>query len=359
MPAARRHAARARARHLRVVTATAAGQATTVDRGARQILLNGLQWALLLRRHFPDAYAEHVAQRTTKPLQLYGVANYFLTLAHLHCISLHTDHLRITPSDPARALQSQQLIGESRAQYELVGELERWRHTPLPRIYGMVKALSVLHRRGIYQHGRYDYNRPEPLKSNALAVALWRLVSSSSWAVMPERDARVEAGYFESELLVEALAREARPLTPKQARAVPWAAVCRRLDRAQPEGVRDLGAVLAYVCGQTGNPYADRAQYELGPEGGADFDLNWRRPIEHFRAERARQRAAARLQSRYRAIDRAVVADPALLGRLCGHVRAIAAELAGTGDASPYPAMEPSALIDLLADSPDDSEETP
>lgn len=342
------------------MTPAEAALVTTVDKSTQAILHNGLQWAVLLHRHFPEAYAERVTNRKTDRASLANMALYFLTLAHVYRIALAYEGLPLSPKEPERILRG--YWGDSTAGYQLVGELENWRLTPRPRVYGMSRSLPVLHKRGHVIHGRYDYNRPPPLEQNALAIALWRLASSGHWAQIPDPDLRTEATYYNNGDVVRALVRNATPIPATIANSISWSDLCARLDRLQPEGVKNLGAVLAYVCGQTGDPYADRVQYELGREGGTLFDLNWRRPPEHFVAERARQTAASRLASRYRSIDRAVYQNPGLLSRLCATIHQTAfalAEASDHGDGAPYPATAPRTLIStLLEDDPNPIEET-
>lgn len=282
----------------------------------------GLEFAHLLRRHFPGFYLDHAMNRRTDPASLFGVAMAFLSLAHTELIALDTANLpHVKPKDPVGCLTPS--IVRDNCSYWLRNTLVEWLEHPAPRVYGLGRDTNRLHPvREVGWQAGVQLNYARDMRRHGLALAIWRLVSAGPWAAFADDQLVEYAQQFDAPLM-QAIAVSAVPLTPP----TPLVALCQTLDRAKPHGVTRLGSIIAFVCARTGNPYADWSQLELGGEAGRAFTLDWRAPREVLREARHQQQRAAQLRGAYNRLDQQVHRNPDLLLQLCQAIRVTAGEL--------------------------------
>jgi len=329
------------------VTPTEIGQTTTLRQGERTALSVGLQYATLLRAHFPEAYIS-IASRRMSFHQLYGVAVMFLTLAHQRLLSLDFTGLSIVkPTDPHYGFN----WNISSAESFLNQHLKSWLELPLPKVYGIGSSLNELMPiqvqvggapLGARRTGPVEYIRQT--NRHALALLLWWLVVGGPWAKARIEDLDEFAAQLPNEMGRAIRSQANLPLN------VPLTRLCAELDRTKPHGLKELGSILAFVCGQTDNTYADWSPAEIRQRYDMAVDLDWRQPAAIFAEARAAQQQAKHLAGVYARLDRRVYADPELLTQIGQAIRDVAQPLRGAlgGLSAPY---RPGRLIHLLGEA--------
>ncbi|HEU4328841.1 MAG TPA: hypothetical protein VFS21_37235 [Roseiflexaceae bacterium] len=323
MPAPRLARPRRGRRQRRLVRIADVRARQTIGHRTRSALCTGLEFAKLLQRHFPEFFQRHVDVRPALPQHLVCATGAFLSLAHKHLVALDIERvpssLGVHATAPARVFSEARYIYPEAAAAALADYGSRWLRDPLPRLHGL--------------------NRDEVLtqtnRRHLLTLALWRLVSGTSWSVltMPEL---IRIGGALPVLECQALLTRVQPLPPS---TVP-AALCAALNRRQ----KSLGTVLAYVCGRTGNPFADRQQGEQRQAHQPLVRVNWSWPVHRLEQLKSDQDAAASWARSYQHLAQRTSADLAVLEGLVATVHREAEALIDTDLISPEETYDPRTL---------------
>lgn len=277
----------------------------------------GLLAARIFQELFPEVFADLVAPQTCTPGRLYQAACAFLSLVDERLFSIQDPSMLSLPTDPIAYLQKRPPCEGEAA----LGSLEEGRFSvlqPWPLAYGL-GVQSVMN----------NYEEMGETAYSALTLGLWQLFSQTSLAV----------GYAIEDLaddLTPAATAAVLALCPLPPTDV--ASLLRGLSLpGRPYGA-DVGTLIWYAFGQTGNLLADYTDWELG-EMFDHNDMDWVDAAEI--AEQARQ--ARELSGAYGMWERAVTIDPsrelAYLANLL-HARAAGAPLDG-----------PRTLAELFEDS--------
>jgi hypothetical protein len=275
------------------------------------------------------------------------VAGAFLSLAHQQLLAIETNAISgmpFKPSDPTEAFRH--YLADSTTRYYLADQGRDWLYDPIPRVYGL----------GIEDVVPPVYLGRSPVEKNALPLAIWRLVSQTGWARVDDARSRSMATERITNTDVRRLTLAIEPLPS----ATPLAALCARLDAGRPCGVGQLGTILAYACGRTGNGYADHSRMEMRDRHQQLIKLDWYLTAETFARERADQQAAAKWASACSRLDGRLWKTPELLGELTQVIAATAQDVTRSGDTGPGRAAryDPRALINQLALHQRGSDET-
>lgn len=213
--------------------------------------------ARLLRRHFPEFYAEHVAQRDTSPRSLLGVVQAFFSLAQQRLRLDYSDALAIDLHDPLRVLVPP--LSDKQA-LERLEEFHGWGLDEVcPEIYGLPGEIDVL-----FDDGR----------NLALAI-LGYLAEPTAWASsLLEVDEVLAYWIDQVEVSTERIAQldALKPLPPQ----TDMEQLCLMLECQQhglpPDLDIDLAAAVRFAFGRTGNWFADICADEVAEMGGTGID---------------------------------------------------------------------------------------
>jgi hypothetical protein len=298
----RRDFARPRRRRIRLVTPAMARETPIIPEHERQALDIGLRFAGHLRRLFPAFYAEHVAKRRTTFPNLLGTCAAFLSLAHKELLTLDLDAIRNTPGmfwntgrlpfaikQPAHALLYPN-HGDAMAVRLLTNDGREWLFTPAPRVYGLsVEAVTTAHHRWMQHPDGRTIDR------DMLALVIWRMLGLTSWSPLgADRTAEIAADRARDVEVGRAVA--VLPTIPTN---TPLVSLCAYLDRERPRSMGQLGTLIAYICGRTGNGFADTSTGEARARYDTIVDLDWERPASAFGEARSEQQWAANVARSY------------------------------------------------------------
>lgn len=320
--------------------------ASSVPEPDRTALLSGLTFAAHLRRLFPDFYAEHVARakRRTTMFHLLGVAGAFLSLAHSQLLALDMDAIVLTaagyggyygarfpfaPKKPENALYPNH--AESTCRGMLANDGKAWLQQPVPKVYGLGPDEVTTRRAGHWNRRHID--------KHSLALAIWRMLGRTPWAPL---DAE-RVGELAAQECIDEAGGQAIAVLPTIPIATPLAPLCAHLDRTKPSGIKQLGTIIAYVCGTTGNGFADVTPHEARQRYDQVIDLDWERPAAAFAVPRAEQQHAAQLARAYSHLAGRFTRERDLLSQIRAAILE-AATAVQDGDPTMYETYDPRAL---------------
>jgi hypothetical protein len=277
----------------------------------------GLTIARQLRRQAPAVFAAHVAAAQATPAHLIAVLHILLAQQMQHlAFDLFYCPLDVQiDDDPAEVIDI--YIDHGGALHDMANSLWHWAERPALHVYG------------------HDLDSAWSLPGRAptrdvVAVALIHLLQHTSWQLrLPQR-------------LPEAITR-LRPLAAETQVGALCDALDWSCDLPEVAGAWRLGDVIRYLCGQTGNAFADLAPGTFDPDMFWEFEGIWENPAQ-LAYEGQRQRGAQRLAAIYTALDARCMQEPALLQQI---VRAIHRAAAQIDHAAPTPG---ATLLEIFAD---------
>ena len=288
----------------------------------------GRQAAALIRQRFPDFYAAHVADLRTTPPHLLGVIQAFFSLAQQVIQLDHSYALTIDPANPLRVL-CPALSDDDALSY--LEEFHGWGLDEVcPEVYGIPTEQEEL-----FGEGR-----------NLLVAVLWSMADRTAWsATMFDMEEVID--YWVDQVAISPEQAAQLDRLPQLERTTDMEALCTALS-AQPFHLPDgrpidLGQVVRYVFGRTGNWFADLSCDELAEMSGSGID--W--CSDDLIAIAADQTVARGWFEHYHVLNAFVTAEPAVLSAVVAAVQQAAApQLTAT------PAGPP--LVDLagLQDQP-------
>jgi hypothetical protein len=336
MRPARFPVARRRRRRLRVVTPAQASTMTTIDATTRKAFCTGLEFAELLRLHFPNFWMDHVATRMVKHNELVGLVGAFLSLAHTHLIALDIERaggIPITPKNPREALHYP-WYGSGKDMLASAGA--SWLRSPSLRVYGLGMEMVA--------PNNYYSSSLAAIEKHSLALLIWRLLSNTRWAVLSDTQVAELAMARVNNLDMARAIATARPLSSE----TPLGALCARLDADLPLGV-SLGTIIAYACKRTGNGYADTTVAEMRQHYDAMIELNWHRNADYFAQQRADQQAAGKWSNAYSRLATRLWKNPGLLHELRDAIERTTVRVSRSADAASSTPYDPRPLINRFA----------
>lgn len=347
MCAVRYDFARRRRHAVHLVSPSAAAASVLIPEPERTALIVGLRFAAHLRRLFPAFYDEHVVRyrRCTSHGNLLGIMTAFLSLAHSELLNLdlsanamtpagfggyYPARLRFAPKNPAQALI--QYHADSTALYVLAQDGKAWLHQPVPKVYGL-SVDEVTTRRYNIWHERY-------IDKHMLSLAIWRMLGGTAWEILPaERVSEIASQHCIDEVGGQAIA--VLPIIPQ---GTPLSQLCAELDRRAYPGLKQLGTIIAYCCGRTGNGYADVTLAEARQQYDQVIDLDWERPATAYIDQRAYQQQAAGYARAYSHLAGKATRDRDLLSRVRSAILDAVAAVADAGYDDTVGTYNPAAL---------------
>lgn len=347
MRAVRHDFARRRRRSVRLVKPAAlATTGLSIPESERVPLIAGLTFAAHLRRLFPAFYEQHAARLRTNPYNLLGVMAAFLSLVHteLLALDLHANadtpgggfgygglaRIVFAPKEPSKAFY--QNVGMATAARLLAIDGKAWLHQPVPKVYG-VGVDEVTHR----GPGHWDVRH---IDKHSLALLVWRMLGETAWQILPaERVSEIAQQQCVAEDVGQHIA-----VVPTIPAGTPLTALCAHLDRREPDGIKQLGTLIAYLCGRTGNGYADVTPAETRQQYDMVVDLDWERPREAFAEQRALQQRAGSYARLYSRLSGRFTREQDLLPRIRGAILEGVASVADAGYTDTFGTYDPAAL---------------
>ncbi|NJM05419.1 hypothetical protein HC891_03190 [Candidatus Gracilibacteria bacterium] len=276
----------------------------------------GLRIARQLQRQAPAVFAAHVAAAQATPARLIAVLHILLA-QQMQQMALDLDYCPLDvqiDDDPAEVIDI--YVDHGGALDELANHLWHWADRPAPQVYGCDLDLAW----------RIFDRTPS---SDYLAVVIVHLLQHTSWQLrLPQR-------------IPETITR-LRPLATETRVGMLCDALDWSCELPEVSGVWRLGDVIRYVCGQTGNTYADLAPGTFDPDMFWEFEGIWENPVQ-LAYEVQRQQGAQRLAAVYQALDRRCTHEPALLPQIARAIH-YAAQVAATA------ATPGATLLDIFAE---------
>ena len=266
----------------------------------------GRQAAALIQRLFPDFYTAYVADLHTTPPHVLGVVQAFFSLAQQQIRLDHSYALTIDPDNPLRVLRP------ALSDDDALGYLEEFHGWGLdevcPEVYGIPTEQEEL-----FDEGR-----------NLLVAVLWWMADRTAWsATMFDMEEVID--YWVDQMAISPEQAAQLDRLPQLERTTDMEVLCTALS-AQPfpltNGTHiDLGQVVRYVFGRTGNWFADLSCDELAEMSGSGID--W--CSDDLIAIAADQTAARGWFEHYHALNALVTAEPAVLSAMVTAVQQAAA----------------------------------
>ena len=266
----------------------------------------GRQAAALIRQRFPDFYAAHVADLRTTPPHLLGVIQAFFSLAQQVIQLDHSYALTIDPANPLRVLHP--ALSDNDA-LNYLEEFHGWGLDEVcPEVYGIPTEQEEL-----FGEGR-----------NLLVAVLWSMADRTAWsATMFDMEEVID--YWVDQVAISPEQAAQLDRLPQLERTTDMEALCTALS-AQPFHLPDgrpidLGQVVRYVFGRTGNWFADLSCDELAEMSGSGID--W--CSDDLIAIAADQTAARGWFEHYHALNALVTTEPTVLSAVVAAVQQAAA----------------------------------
>jgi hypothetical protein len=267
--------------------------------------------ARLIQFHFPEFYAEHIAQLDTAPRSLLGVVQAFFSLAQQRLWLDPSDALTIDPNEPLRVLVPSV---NDEAALKCLEEFHGWGLDEVcPEIYGLPGDLDVL-----FDEGR-----------NLALAMLWYLAEPTAWA-SPLLDIGEVLDYWIGQVEVSderVVQLNAMPQLPPHTDMERLCAALTGPTYGLPLELNiDLGVAVRFAFSRTGNWFADISAEEVAEMGGAGidwFDAN----LDELSALQQEARSAC---DHYLRLNDFVTSNPNGIAALAGAIWAAAEQAATT-----------------------------
>ncbi len=261
----------------------------------------GRQAAALIRRLFPDFYTAHVTDLHTTPPYLLGVVQTFFSLAQQRIRLDHSYALTIDPANPLRVLHPALSDADALSYLE---EFHGWGLDEVcPEVYGIPTEQEEL-----FGEGR-----------NLLVAVLWCIADRTVWSATIF-DIEEVIDYWVDHVAISPEQAAQLERLPQLERTTDMEALCTALSTQLfhlPNGVIiDLGQMLRYVFGRTGNWFADLSLDELAEMSGSGID--WL--SDDLGAIAAEQSEAHGWFEHYQALNALVTTEPTVLSAVVAAV---------------------------------------
>jgi hypothetical protein len=284
----------------------------------------GLHAARLLRLHFPAAFDSLVRDLPVTPAAMHATMELFVNLADgpLFHVDMGRSEFHCWLKDPVAQFPKTLAEGLAKSASSLIESVVMDRDLiwdPTPQIFGL------------------DRN-PDNTDPNfhPLAMAIWRLLIQTSLATIREQRPGTLAA-----LLKPGPQRDVVAALAPLPEGTDVMALCEALDARKPNGVAQLGTIIAYAAGMTGNQYADTTYEELLDYYG-NYGIDWTDTANLAEIKEAQDEAIA-IADAYQALNQRFLKKPKRIATLFRSVQRIATELRR---AKPQP---PKTLMEIFA----------